>query len=85
MQSQPGLVTCLSGFQTSHQVVMSGSQGGPNGGLVQLWALHQPQNAVKGFALPPSAGFPTCLEQATGDTVILAGTSQKMIVQWDIK
>lgn len=85
MQSQSGLVTCISAFQTSSQVLLAGSQGDASGGLVQLWAIQRPEQPVKSFALPPNAGFPTCLEQEASSTTILAGTSQKVVVQWDIR
>lgn len=84
MQSQSNVVTCISGFQTSGQVLLVGSQGSPSGGVLQLWAIQRPEDPVRGFALPPGAGFPTCLEQEATTTTILAGTSQKMVVQWDI-
>ena len=61
---------------------------GATGGLVHLWKLPQsPSEAaaqVKTFRLPSDAGFPTCLAQ-DGKDILVAGTSQKQLVQWSMK
>lgn len=71
---------CLSGYGASKQVVLAGTRGGQ----VALWAIANPVAPVKIFSMPDSAGTPLCLDY-DGQNTILAGTSHKMLVQWDMK
>lgn len=64
----------------SRQVVLAGTREGQ----VALWAISNSAGPVKIFSMPEGAGFPVCLDFDGTDT-ILAGTSQKQLVQWNIK
>ena len=70
----------MSSYGHSKQVVIAGTRGGK----VDLWAISQPQESVKSFSLPEGAGVPLTID-CHGDTTILAGTSQMMLVQWNMK
>ncbi len=79
LQSTNGAVMCLSGYSTNKQVLVAGTRGGD----VSLWALSNPAAPVKIFTMPQNAGMPLCLA-FDGTNAILCGTSQNMLVHWDM-
>ncbi|DBA70459.1 TPA: hypothetical protein ACH3X2_011865 [Trebouxia sp. C0005] len=78
--STNGAVMCLSGYSTNKQVLLAGTRGGD----VSLWTLSSPAAPVKIFSMPQNAGVPLCLDY-DGLNAILCGTSQNMLVHWDMQ
>ena len=71
---------CLTGYGRSKQVVLAGTRTGQ----VALWAIANPDEPVKNFAMPGKCGAVCCLESDGGD-IILAGTSTNLIIMWSMK
>lgn len=78
--STSGAVMSLSGYSTNKQVLVAGTRGGD----VSLWAVSNPAAPVKIFTMPQNAGMPLCLA-FDGLNTILCGTSQNVLVQWDMQ